>query len=60
MSGLPTRESNDPRERDHGELFRTSSRELPTVLMKPGSRKVIYGLLAVAVTLGLAALELGR
>ena len=36
MNELPTPESDDPREQDHGELFRTSSRQLPTVPMQPG------------------------
>jgi hypothetical protein len=34
MSDLPKPESDIPSERDHGELFRRSTRQLPTTLMK--------------------------
>lgn len=60
MSELPTPESNDPREQDHGELFRTSSRQLPTVPMKPVDRKLIYGLLAATAAVVVAVVALGR
>jgi len=60
MTDLPTPESDDPREQDAGELFRPSKRQLPTVPMKSGERRVIYGLLAAAATLAVALVALNR
>ena len=60
MPDLPTPESNDPREQDAGELFRPSQRQLPTVPMKSSERRVIYGLLAAALSLAVAVVALNR
>lgn len=48
MSDLPLPESDDPREQDHGELFRASPKHLAAGPLKPGDRKVLVGLLAAA------------
>jgi len=60
MSDLPKPETDDPREQDHGELFRPSVRHLPTTPEKATSRKVTYGLLAAAAAITLAIVALGR
>jgi len=41
MSDLPLPESDDPREQDHGELFRASPKHLAAGPLKPGDRKVL-------------------
>jgi hypothetical protein len=60
MSDLPKPESDDPREQDHGELFRRSARQLPTAPMKTNERKVVYGVLAAAAAIAVALIALGR
>jgi hypothetical protein len=57
MSDLPLPETDDPRERDHGELFRPSPRHLAVGPLKPGDRNFLLGLLAAAaVTVALVSL----
>ena len=60
MSDLPKSESTDPREQDHGELFRSDTRQLPTSPLKLPSRKTLYVLLTAAAAIAAAVIASGR
>jgi hypothetical protein len=60
MNDLPIPESDDPRERDHGELFRPSPRHLPAGPMTTGDRKLLLGLFAAAAAVAIALVSLSR
>ena len=60
MSDLPAPESDDQRERDHGELFRPRPRLLAAPPLKLGHRKVLLGLFATAAAVAVAQLTLTR
>ncbi len=49
MNNLPKPETEDPKDIDHGELFRASARHLPTGPMLPRERKVLIAMLAATV-----------
>ena len=61
MSDLPAPETNDPRERDAGELFRPSLRLLAAPPLKLGKGKLLLlGLFAAAAAVAVAVLTLAR
>jgi hypothetical protein len=60
MSDLPKSDSTDPREQDHGELFRPDTRQLPTAPLKLPSRKTLYVLLTAAAAIAAAVIASGR
>ena len=60
MSDLPPPETNDPRERDAGELFRPSPRLLAAPPLKLGKGKLLLGLFAAAAAVAVAVLTLAR
>jgi hypothetical protein len=60
MSDLPKSDSTDPREQDHGELFRPDTRQLPTTPLKLPSRKTLYVLLTAAAAIAAAVIASGR
>ena len=60
MSDLPAPESDDPRARDHGELFRPSPRLRAAPPLKLGNRKVLPGLFATAAVAAVALVTLAR
>lgn len=56
MSDLPLPETNDPRERDHGELFRPGPRHLAAPPLTRGNRTLLWGVLAVAAAMAVAVI----
>jgi hypothetical protein len=60
MSDLPQPDSTDPREQDHGELFRPDTRQLPVAPAKPSNRKLLYVLLTAAGAIAAAIIASGR
>ena len=60
MSDLPAPETDDPRERDAGELFRPSPRLLAAPPLQLGKGKLLLGLFAAAAAVAVAVLTLVR
>ena len=60
MSDLPLPETDDPRERDHGELFRPSPRHLAAAPLKVGDRKLLLGLFAAVAAVAVAIVAIAR
>jgi len=59
MSDLPLPETDDPRERDFGEVFRPNPRHLAAGPLRTGDRKLLLGLLAAAAAI-VALVSLAR
>ncbi|MEP7100189.1 MAG: hypothetical protein ABI781_06750 [Burkholderiales bacterium] len=60
MSDLPLPETDDPRELDHGELFRPSPRHLPAPPLKVGNRNLLWGLFVAAAAVAAAMVVVTR
>lgn len=60
MSDLPLPETDDPRELDHGELFRPSTRHLAAPPLKLGNGKLLLAVFAAAAAVAVAVVAIAK
>jgi hypothetical protein len=60
MNDIPTQETTEPREIDHGELSRPSEKHLRPGPLTTRDKKVLFGFLAAAATVAFALVALAK